>query len=111
MGSSGFSSRFDTDICIPVHVVYMADIRIPVHAVAQHIASSLASPLHAIASATIQEPNPFVRKRLRKETTVPHDDARTSGGPHLAATDTDRVMKRSLDDPYTSSAKPATNSV
>ena len=52
-----------------------------------------------------------MRKRLRKETTVPHYDARASGGPHLAATDTDRVMKRSLDDPYTSSAKPATNSV
>ena len=66
---------------------------------------------HSAASATIQEPSPFVRKRLRKETTVPHDDARASGGPHLAATDTDRVMKRSLDDPYTSSAKPATNSV
>ena len=26
---------------------------------------------HSAASATIQEPSPFVRKRLRKETTVP----------------------------------------
>ena len=36
---------------------------------------------------------------------MPRGDARASGGPHLAAADTDRVMKRSLDDPYTSSAK------
>ena len=36
---------------------------------------------------------------------MPHYDARASGGPHLAAADADRVMKRSLDDPYTSSAK------
>ena len=41
MGSSGFSSRFDTDICIPVHIVYMEDICMPVHVLAQHIASSL----------------------------------------------------------------------
>ena len=44
-------------------------------------------------------------KRLRKKTTVPHYDACTSGGPHRAATVTDTGMKRSLDDPDTSSAK------
>ena len=41
MGSSGFSSRLDTDICIPAHVVYMEDIRMHVHVLAQHIANSL----------------------------------------------------------------------
>ena len=41
MESSGFSSHFDTDIRIPVHVVYMAGICIPVHVLAQRIASSL----------------------------------------------------------------------
>ena len=73
-----------------------------------HLAANLP---HSAASATIQEPSPSVRKRLRKETTVPRYDAGASGGPHLAATVADRVMKRSLDDLYTSSAKPATNSV
>ena len=37
----GSSSRFDTDICIPAHVVRMEDICMPAHVVAQHIASSL----------------------------------------------------------------------
>ena len=46
-----------------------------------------------------------MRKRLRKNTTVPQYDACTSGGSHPAATVTDRGMKRSLDDLDTSSAK------
>jgi len=60
---------------------------------------------HSAASATAQEPSPVLRKRLRKATTAPPYDAGASGGPHLAATVADRVTKRSLGDPYTSSAK------
>ena len=64
---------------------------------------------HSAASATIQEPSPFLRKRLRQKTTVPHSGVQFA--PTLAATSeaakpSNKGTKRKMHDPDGLAHKP-----
>ena len=57
---------------------------------------------HSAASATIQEPSPFLKKRLRQKTTAPHygrQFAPTPSATSQEAEPSNRGIKRKIDDP------------
>ena len=64
-----------------------------------HPASNLP---HSAASATIQEPSPFLKKRLRQKTTAAHygmQFAPTPSATSQAAKPSNKGIKRKIDDP------------
>ena len=63
---------------------------------------SVANLPHSAASATIQEPSPFLKKRLRQKTTAPHygrQFAPTPSATSQEAKPSNKGIKRKTDDP------------